>query len=227
MKSVSEHFQAAARDYLYLIDSNYPRSTLIKLIGDHYQLSGIERSMLYRGICSTIETCKRKAKLIRDMKTDYHIISIDACNVLITLGSYLNGNTVFISSDHFLRDASEIHGKVFRTSLIERSLNLVIDFLHLFGPIETRFYLDSPISFSGKLCNKINLMLAAHHMHGNAETHPSPDHLLKNIQEGILATSDSAIIDATTLPVTDLARQVLEFHYHPEFCDLSEFYPGC
>ncbi len=69
-------------------------------------------------------------------------------------------------------------------------------------------------------------MLAEQNINGHAETHPSPDYLLKNICEGIIATSDSAIIDATALPVVDLPGQVLEFHYHPDFIDLSDFNPG-
>ena len=224
MKTFSPNFHAAAHDYLYLLNRNYPQFTLIKLVGDRYQLSGVERSMLYRGVSSSVDAAKRRSKLINNLSSDLEPLSIDACNVLITLGSYLNGNIVFISNDDFLRDASEIHGKVFRTSLIERSLDLVFKYLLHHGIKNVRFYIDSPISFSGKLCERINHTLSELDMEGFAQTHTSPDHILKNLNEGILATSDSVIIDITPLPVIDLPKNILEFHFHPGFVDLGTLF---
>ena len=101
-----QEFKYAIRDYLYLLEKNYPQKGIIKLIGDRYALSGTERTMLYRGI-ATRENClarKQKLALVKELKKAS--LYIDGYNVMITIGSYLNGNTVYISNDHILRDAS-------------------------------------------------------------------------------------------------------------------------
>lgn len=221
MKTLSENFLEAASDYLFLLNRQYPQSSLVKLVGDRYQLNGNERSMIYRGIYSTTAACKRQEKRAAPTGIHGQEITIDACNVLITTGSYLNGNIVFISNDHFLRDASEIHGKVFRTDLTDRSLTLLIDFLITHKPGEIRFFIDSPVSYSGQLAMKINKLMSEHNLKGLAETHPSPDFMLKATETGILATSDSAIIDKTQLPVLDLPYHVLMHHFTPDFIDLT------
>jgi hypothetical protein len=51
--------------------------------------------------------------------------------------------------------------------------------------------------------------------------HDSPDHLLTKANEGFLASSDSSIIDRSVLPVIDLPRAVLEFHFEPEFYSIG------
>jgi hypothetical protein len=220
MKALRSEFLEAAKDYIYFLDRHYPQKALIKLIGDRYQLSGTERSMLFRGIWASEEASLRKQKLAEPHNLISQPISIDTYNMLITIASYLNGNVVFISNDHFLRDASEIHGKVFRNELLERALNLTFEYLNECKLSGIRFLIDSPVSHSGKLCAQINQMIAESNLQGSAETHQSPDYLLKNTLEGIIATSDSTIIDKTCLPVFDLPRHVLQHHFSPAFIDL-------
>jgi hypothetical protein len=222
MKTLSDNFTEAAMDYLYLLNRNYPQKALVKLIGDRYQLSGTERSMLYRGICTTFQAASRSIRLVEPQALKSQWISIDAYNVLISIGSYLNGNMVFISSDHLLRDASEIHGKEFRTELLQRALKLTFSFLVHCEPTGLNFFIDSPVSHSGKLCAQINQLIEESNLHGSAETHPSPDYLLKNLYQGIIATTDSTIIDNSSLPVFDLARHVLEHYFDPLFPDLRD-----
>lgn len=222
MKTVSDSFSEAASDYLYLLNRNYPQKALIKLIGDRYKLSGTERSMLYRGICTTLQASSRSKRLVEPQALKSQWVSIDAYNVLISIGSYLNGNMVFISSDHLLRDASEVHGKTLGNELMQRALYLTFSYLVHCKPSGLNFFIDSPVSHSGKLCAQINQIIAESSLQGSAETHPSPDYLLKNLHQGIIATSDSTIVDNSSLPVFDLARHVLEHHFEPVFPDLRD-----
>ncbi|MCK4287805.1 MAG: DUF434 domain-containing protein, partial [Bacteroidales bacterium] len=125
----SKDFQTAVNDYLLLLDKKYPQKAILKLIGDRYALNGTERSMLYRGITTSKNAEKRAKKLISEKNIINQPIHIDGYNVLITIGSYLNGNLVFIGNDRYLRDASEIHGKIFRTELFERAVILILVYL--------------------------------------------------------------------------------------------------
>jgi len=223
MKALSENFKNAAYDYLMLLNKNYPQKAILKLIGDRYMLSGNERSMLFRGLAQVSLANERMKKICPPENLDGQPLAIDTYNVLITIGSYLNGNMVFISNDGMLRDASEIHGKVFRSQIVIRAMMLLFEFLKTTKVQEITFLVDSPVSHSGKLCADLNNLLHENKFHGSALTIQSPDFRLKEIAVGIIATSDSAVIDKTTQKVFDLPVNVLRFHFDPEFIDLRNF----
>lgn len=219
---LNSDFTTAIHDYLFLLENHYSQKSIIKLIGDRYQLSGIERSILYRGIVTSSKARSRKKKLwiksIRNQK-----LHIDGYNVLYTIGSYLNGNLVFLSNDGVLRDASEIHGKILRTVLIDRSIKLIIDFCKLKRVDEVNFYLDTPMSKSAILSKKIYKLIHECGFNGSSKTIDSPDFFLKNLDSGICCTSDSVIIDKVSVPVFDLAKHVLQYYFSPSFKSFKKF----
>ena len=135
---ISLGFIEAKRDYLYLLETGYPQRGIIKLIGDRYALSGTERTMLYRGLTTKQNIAHRKHKIAHVKDVKGRELVIDGYNVMITIGNYLNGNTVFISSDGFLRDAAEMHGKVFRKVLMEKVMKLMIEDLKYLRALSSR-----------------------------------------------------------------------------------------
>ena len=219
----SENFNIAIKDYKYFLKRKYPQKSILKLVGDKYMLTGKERAMLFRGITTNEKIKKRKNILIKNNKNiKDKSLHIDAYNVLITIGSYLNGSLVFIGNDDFLRDASEMHGKIFRDKLIIRAVNLTLKYLKKQRVKSADFYLDEPVSKSGELCREIRKDLIANNIHGDAKTCNSPDYILKNIDNGIICSSDSTIIDNSNVGVFDLARKVILFHFNPIFVDLRK-----
>ena len=138
-------------------------------------------------------------------------------NVLITIGSYLNGNLTFISNDGFLRDSSEAHGKIIRTGLLERSLDLMLDFIKTSEAASVKLFFDAPVSHSKQFSEFVNQQLKLFPLNGTSEVVDSPDFVLKNIVEGICCTSDSEIIDSTSVNVFDLAQSTLSKNFQPDF----------
>lgn len=223
MKQPSHQFCEAAGDYLYMLDRGYPQKAILKIIGDRYSLSGVERSMLYRGISACANAANRRKKIsVASVLPGSHL-HIDACNVLITIGSYLNGSVVFISNDGMLRDASEIHGKVFRSELVLKSLEMIVSFCADNKPKSVNFYIDSPVSYSGMVASTIRQLLDRNLLSGSAETFHSPDFILKNIVNGIIASSDTIIMDHTTCKIVDLPYLILKERFNPPFPDLGIF----
>ena len=217
-----DNFKYARKDYLYMLEKNYPQKGIIKLIGDRYALSGTERTMLYRGI-TTSENClnrKKKHALVREVKGNALIV--DGYNVMITIGSYLNGNTVFISNDNFLRDAAEMHGKVFRKVMMDKVLGLLLDDLDYLKISDCIIYFDKPVSKSGELAAKVNAEMIKTDIRGYAQTANSPDFMLKHADEGFIATSDSSIIDKSPVKTFDLARHVISRNFKAIFPDLRK-----
>jgi len=219
---ISEEFELAIKNYRFLLNEGFPQKAILKLVGDRYKLSSIERTILYRGICTEINARHRKSKIAYTKIIKNNTIHIDGFNVLITIGSYLNGNPVFIGNDNFLRDASEVHGKVFKTGLINRAISLTFDYLKKQKASGLYLYLDQPVSNSGKLSEKLNHLISEYKFSGLSKTVHSPDYALKEIKQGVIATSDSNIIDKCNVPVFDLARKVISFHFKPKFFNLSK-----
>ena len=60
---ISKVFTAAVADYQFLLDQKYPQKSVLKLVGDRYALSAIERSILYRGISARNDAEFRRSKL--------------------------------------------------------------------------------------------------------------------------------------------------------------------
>lgn len=215
-----KEFISAIRDYTYLLEKNYPQKGIIKLIGDRYALSGTERTMLYRGVTTRSNINKRKSKLARVRDIHGQALHIDGYNVMLTVGNYLNGNIVFISNDNLLRDAAEMHGKVFRKEMMGRVLALIIDDLKYLKTKECRFYFDRPVSRSGELSAHLKKLLAENKIEGSAATFDSADYPLKQATKGIIATSDSNVIDHSGLKCFDLARHVVKRNFNAKFTDL-------
>ena len=206
----------ATGDYLYLLERGYSQRQALKLVGDRYRLTGVERSMLYRGVVRNADTLSRTEKRIDSIPAGARIY-IDGYNVIRTVGSYLLGKNLFVAMDGFLRDASEMHRSTLKKPVLEKSVELLIGFLSGTGPESVAIFLDEPVSKSGELALKLNTMLRESGISGKAETVRSPDHQLKQVGSGIVCTSDSAIIDSSRVPVFDLARAILTSNFNPGF----------
>ena len=218
---LNPEFVKAANDYASLLNKNYPQKSLIKIVGDRYQLSGEERAILFRGITSKKLAMKRESKLAGNMHDKEEIIHVDFFNQLYHIISYLNGNRVFISTDGYLRDASEFHGKKIHPDLIKKSIQLFSQYI--ISNIQNRrvIYIDNQINIFPEIIKQIEESDVT--MDKKTIIHPSlyVDKELMVQSSGIVATSDSQIIDNTNLCVFDLSRSILEFHFNPDFLKLN------
>jgi hypothetical protein len=229
-KAVTVSFRRAVEDYRLLVEKTYARTSALKLVGDRYQLTAVQRSMLYRGITSAVEASSRAAK--RTDTVAGLTLHIDALNVLYTVANYLYGRALFIATDGWLRDTGEAHGNgnaglsVKRTSTIETAAAIVVDWLAEQRPSEIAFYVDEPVSLSGRLAARLRANLREAGLVGSAGTVRSADFVLKRAPTGVVATSDSAIIDHSSCRVCDIAYHVLMKRFSPELIDLRKLVGG-
>jgi hypothetical protein len=221
MISISENFLRASADYLYLLQKAYPKKSIIKLVGDKYQLNSLERSMLFRGLTTSKDCHLRAKKHIKKLKPDTKLY-IDGYNTIRTIGSYLTGKVVFIAMDGFLRDAAEMHRSILKGKVLDQVLNLLVEYLSNSEASESTIYLDEPISKSGELASNLNKRFMMDSQTGIAKTVHSPDYYLKEVNTGTICTADSAIIDHCQVKVFDLARAVLELNFNPDFLSFEE-----
>jgi hypothetical protein len=218
---LTDVFKTAAADYVSWLEKKYPQKTILKLVGDRYSLNSIQRSVLYRGITTKENSTKRKSRLIHEHDIVKKVLHIDAFNVLITIVSYINGQTVFISTDGLLRDCTEAHGRSVKPEILDKVLDLIMQYIASIPVAEAIFYVDEPVNQSADIFNRIQTMLQNHSISGKALILQSPDILIKNLNHGICASSDSVIIDKSVIPIFDLPYHCISHHYNPKFIDLN------
>jgi hypothetical protein len=216
----SDNFRQAIRDFSYLIENEYPRKAILKLIGDRYLLNKSQRTLLNRGIMRKRDAVERYKKTIQSIKNSR--LLIDTYNVLLIISNYLLGRIVFISTDGFIRDAGETHGKINRDKVFMRSVQYLVEYLDAERPSEIVFYIDNPVSYSGDLAEHLSRCLKEKKLNGDAIVVNNPDKELILQKEGIIATSDSEVMNGTSCKICDLAALILNSRFQVQLIDLPE-----
>jgi hypothetical protein len=220
--NLTENFRLALEDYIFLLDKKYPEKSIHELISTRYSLSHFERSMLYRGITTNEKANKRIIKQVSIVQLNNAIMHIDLFNVLYTIAAYLRGFPVFISNDTLLRDASESHGSGEWEVHLEKSLDLLIKSLAGLKIKKAVIYVDNPLEHSKVISEKLEQILIGSKPLIETIYDASPDHLIREATDGIIATSDSTIIDKSALQVFDLPRHILESSFNRPLLNLAD-----
>jgi hypothetical protein len=214
-------FLASLNDYIFLINRDYPLKETLKLVGDKYRLSGVQRTILFRGITTADKIMLRRSKMSTILKD--RELHVDGYNVLFTIMNYMLGKPVFICNDGIVRDAGSNFGKIENQTLFNKAVEVLFDFLENSNPSSVIFYCDGPIPDSSNHKKMILGCLGQAGLEGNVNLVKSVDQKLKQLNRGIIATSDSEIIDTTRCQVLDLARLALDNKFHLNIFDLSQF----
>ena len=166
----------------------------------------------------------RREKIVAPEAAAGQAMGVDWYNVLITVESYLRGQVLFVADDGMVRDASATHGSYRTASLTDRAMDDIVREIARLRPSRVDAYLDMPIAFSGRMAADLRARLAALPCASEVALVPSADYPLK-AYEGIVASSDSAVLDSCTL-VLDLARTVLavRFGFNPPA--VHDLFPG-
>jgi len=220
-------FSEACSTYRMLREKGYPEKATLKLVGDRHRLSGIQRNCLFRGVIPRDRAERRKARMVRPSAITGATLAVDWYNVLITVESYLKGETLFVADDGVVRDASATHGSYRTSALTPRAMEEILAMIARLSPARVEAYLDLPIAFSARMAERLRGGL--HELVGLAGAFSvslaqSADFPLKE-SEGIVASSDSAVLDGCARAV-DLAGAVLEkrFGFNPPA--VHDLFPG-
>ncbi|MFC2114960.1 DUF434 domain-containing protein [Bacteroidota bacterium] len=216
---ITDEFINALKDYTYLLNRGYPRKSILKIVCDRYLLHAFQRILLSRGIFPDNDVQARIRKTV--INIEGRELFIDTYNILFTICNYLLGRMVFIGNDRFVRDAGEVFGKLHNDPVLSRGIELCLSYLKKSHPLRVEFLLDSPISHSAKLAGKLRELLAENGLEGDAKLEKNPDASLIRQNSGIVATSDSDILENTDLPILDLAHLILKDNFELQLTDLE------
>lgn len=146
-----DKLKVAAEELSYLLDRGYNIKSAITFIGNHYLLSQRQRTALMRVVSPTEYIHIRKSKQLKIEELKGTEVHIDAFNTIITLEVALSDSMILRCWDDTIRDLAGLRGtyKIINVTLM--ALQLIFKQLVILGINKATFYLDAPVSNSGRL----------------------------------------------------------------------------
>ncbi len=198
----------AVADYSLLLSKGYAEKSSLKLVGDRFELTERQRLAVMRSACSDQQRISRKSRQLEINQIAGQAIAIDGYNLLITIEAAMSSGLIFKGQDGCCRDLASIHGTYRRVSETQPAIELIGGFLQEIGTSEALWYLDSPVSNSGRLKTILGGLAKENNWKWKIELVTSPDAtLIKG--ETIAVSTDSVILDKCARWV-DLAGEIIK-----------------
>ena len=197
----------AAADYCWLLDRDYAPKSALESVGNRYSLAARQRMAISRYACSAADAERRSQRCINLAHAHGRELWIDGYNVLTLIESALSGGVVLLCRDGCCRDIAGIHRRHRKVSETIPALQLVGEAVTAADVALSRWWLDKPVSNSGRLKRIIAEIVAAKGWKMEVEVVFSPDHELSHTQNPI-ASSDGIVLDHCQSWV-NLAREII------------------
>jgi hypothetical protein len=186
--------QQACSDVLYLVDRNYNDKSVAAFVGNHFQLSARQRSALARSVCATAAARSRKSRMKASDSIQGETVFVDALNLIISLEAALSPETtLLLCMDGTIRDLCGLHGTYRVIPDTEKALRQIFRFFKQKQAASAVFYIDSPVSNSGKLKAFIVKIKDEENFRAEAMLVPNSDRELFGREN--VVSSDSVVLD--------------------------------
>jgi hypothetical protein len=186
--------RSATSELSWLLGRGYAIKSALKLVGDQYNLTERQRLAVSRAACSDERQKLRSEHCLALDGIENEELVIDGFNLIITLEAALGGGLLITCRDECLRDLSSVHGSYRSVLETERAILLIGEALETLKPKSAKWFLDRPISNSGRLAQRIKELARERGWPWSLEVVFNPDASIL-ATEGIAVTSDSLILD--------------------------------
>lgn len=206
-KEAIEKLKIAQEEIEWLLNRGYKLSSITDIVGGHYQFSARQRTALQRATSSKAQYEKRKAAMLPLEAYKEDCIYIDGFNLIITLEVALSGSVLILGNDGALRDLAGLRGTYRLIDKTDGAIKLIGEAFRDFEVPSAKFFLDAPVSNSGRLRNKILDYSTLWNIPIEVELVPNADPILARMNRVI--TSDSIILDQCSNWI-NLSRKIVE-----------------
>lgn len=188
-----ELLQKAADEVQFLLDRGYDIKPVTTFVGNHYLFSERQRLALARSVSARESIQKRMNKELLQTERGRlpETVHIDGFNTVITLEVALSGSPVFYCRDGALRDLAGLRGTYRVIDKTQTAIELLLRQLELLRISEAVFYLDAPVSNSGRLSGLVRQCAKGYGISVQTQIIPDVDRVLEQM-EGVI--SGDAII---------------------------------
>jgi len=182
----------AQKDLLYLLEKGYPIKSASTFVGNHYMLSERQRLAIVRASAAKELLTLRKQKELTKETVGNQVV-IDGLNTIITLEVALSRGTLIHCMDGTIRDLAGLRGTYRLISQTDQAIELIGNKLRKLNTSEVTFYLDAPVSNTGRLKTRIFELLGSYPFVLKVELINNVDVLLGQKEQ--VVTSDSIVIN--------------------------------
>jgi hypothetical protein len=200
----------AVDDMCWLLSRGYAPHSSLKLVGDRYALVARQRIAVARCSCSDDNAERRLIHEAPAQSLSGRPLKLDGYNVLTTIEAALSGGVILAARDRAYRDMASMHGSYRKVSETLPALELLGAELADLSVAESIWYLDRPVSNSGRLKTLMEELAWKKRWPWRIELASNPDDLLAESPE-IIVTADSVILDRCSAWY-NLARQIITRH---------------
>lgn len=146
-----EKMKSSAEELYFLLNRGYPVKGASTFIGNHYLLSERQRIALTRMVSSEKKIALRMEKQRNSSSLVGETVNIDGFNQIITLEVALSGSPVFKCMDSTYRDLAGLRGTYRMIDKTASAIHLIFLELQKIFVKKAVFWLDAPVSNSGRL----------------------------------------------------------------------------
>ena len=186
--------RAATGDLCWLLNRGYALHSALELVGNRYNLRDRQRLAVGRCAATDEARARRGERCVAPEQWRGQELWLDGYNVLMVLEAALGGGVVLVGRDGCCRDVLGIHGSYHRVQETRPALQLIGELTGKFGVTACRWFLDKPVSNSGRLRAVILEVAANAGWNWQVELVMNPDNVLAK-SDAVVATADSAILD--------------------------------
>jgi hypothetical protein len=184
----------AVDDLSWLLTRGYAPVSALKLVGDRYSLEQRQRIAVARASGSDQACADRRQRRVDGTALTGNRLVIDGFNVLLTLEAVLARGVVLLSRDGCLRDMASVHGTYRQVAETLPAAEMVAESLRRWQPAACLWYLDAPVSNSGRLARVLRETGASFGLDWQVELVNNPDRTLIEA-DAIVASADSVVLD--------------------------------
>ncbi|MBN1674107.1 MAG: DUF434 domain-containing protein [Kiritimatiellae bacterium] len=210
----------AVGDLSWLLTRGYALDSALKLAGDRYQLRDRQRTAVRRCACSDQALRARLGNERPLSDAAGRDLYVDGFNLVVTLEAALSGGVILAGRDGCLRDMASVHGSYRSVSETETAILRVGAWLQTCGARRVAWFLDRPVSNSGRLRGVLEKIAAAHAWPWEVCLVFNPDDELVACG-GLVVTSDANVLDRGVRWV-NLVRALVDQIPHAWRLDLGE-----
>lgn len=184
----------AAAHLAWLLERGYAEDASLKLVGDRFTLRARQRTAIRRVTDPADKIAARSLKALRPEQLQGRELAIDGFNILTTAEAALSGGVLLLSRDGCVRDMASMHGSYRKVQETEPALQWIGETLETLGVRRCHWYLDKPVSNSGRLKVIMRELAESRGWDWHIELVPDPDELLKSC-EPVVLSADRIILD--------------------------------
>lgn len=184
----------ATRDLGWLLTRGYAIRSANELVGNRYELAARQRLAVARCACSERSAKDRASRKASSEDLRGEELWIDGLNVLTAIEVALAGGVVLVGQDGCCRDVAGIHRQYRKVGETLHALRFIAELTKRWGVSKCRWWLDKPVSNSGRLKSVILNTAAELGCDWEAELVYSPDSVLSKTTH-VVASADSVILD--------------------------------